>query len=406
MRPCAPLLAAVFFASVASGAQTHGRFSIENFYSKDSSAAYDRSLLTARVRLDMTKLNEAGTISLHFDGSERLNLGAKDYADSTANDRIDIMDVEYAGERLFLSVGRFWPHELPIERVDGVNAVLRRGDYGMGVFGGYNPNPYTEAFTTAFTTAGAYLYYRKEAVGARLAYVHKGYKGATDRRYVYGELTYYPAHGVSVYTNATVDFNEKDLGARLTNGIVELTYRPDYTRSVTVGYNQFRAFRLFASMDFAVDDSRQEAYYVSANYRFKERYTLYARVERQTRYYPAVETQLDDAMVYGLGVSGSNLYDTGVNGDLNITLSDSYGSLHTTYGLQFDRYNWDVLQVIVHASYTQNEYGAGNNDDIVGFGVAGYLYVLKDWNLSASFDMEHGRDYDVKSFFTRASYRY
>ncbi len=405
----APVLLAAYLAvtaAPAAGADINGYFSVDEFYSKDSSAAYDRSLLTSRLKLDVTKLNKAGTLEFHFDGSERVNLGSKDYAQSTSNDRIDVMNIAYEGQSFHLSAGRLWPKELAIERVDGLNAVLKAGNFGIGLFGGLNPNPYTEAFTTDFTTAGAYAYYRNGGASAKLAFTHKGYKGGTDREYVYGEVSYFPEKGFSLYSSMTVDIDQLVTGAKLTNGIVELTYRPDYTKSVTVGYNQFRAFRLYKSMDYAIDDSRQEAYYISGNYRFLGKYTVYGRLERQSRYYPAVQTELKNATVLGGGFNAADLFGTRVNMDLNATFSDSYGSLHNTYTLQVDRLNWEVLQLIAHISYTQNEYGTTNNDNIWAFGAGAYLYLFKSWNVSASVDVEHGRFYDVSNFMTRVSRRF
>ncbi len=401
----AAAIPAIFPAS-ALCAETHGLFSVEDFYSKDSSAIYDRHLLTTRLRLDVLKLGNSGKTGLHFDGRERLNLGPEDYADSTASARIDVMNADYDGQTLYLSAGRLWPRELPIERVDGVNAVIKKDAHGFGFFGGFNPNPYTEAFTSEFTAAGAYYFYQKDGLGGRLAFAHKGFRGRTDRQYVYGEFSYFPANGLSVYSSATVDINQGSLGAKLTNGLVELTYRPDYVKSVTVGYNQFRAFRLYESMDYEIDDSRQEAYYISGNYRLLDKYTVYGRVERQSRHYPDLDASLENAMIYGMGVNAGNIFGTGVNMDMNATVSDSYGSLHNTYSIQFDRLNWEVLQLIVHASYSQNEYGTADDDDIWAFGAAGYLYLFRNWNFSVAYDMEHGNFYDTQRVLTRAAYKY
>ena len=400
-----PAVAANAPATFFSGADVSGLISVEDFYSTDSTGSYDRNILTARLRLDVLKLGKSERIGLHFDGRERMNLGQSDYSSSIANERVDIMNADYTTETLYLAVGRLWPKEMPIERVDGINAVVKKGNHGFGLFGGYNPNPYTEAFTTEYTTAGAYYFYQKDELGARLGFMHKGFKGRTDRQYIYGEATYFPANGFSLYSSATVDIAQ-DIGAiKLTNGIVELTYRPDHTKSITFGYNQFRSFKLYESMDYAVDDSRQDAYYVSANYRLYDKYTLYGRVERQSRYYPDIDAALENAMIYGAGINAVNLMGTGFNMDANVTLSDSYGSLHNTYSLQVDRLFVQTLQVITHISYTANEYGTDNNDNIWAYGAAGYLY-LGDWSLSLALDAEQGSYYSSKRAITRASYKF
>jgi len=388
-----------------SGADINGLISVEDFYSTDSTGSYDRNILTIRLRLDVLKLGKGEKIGLHFDGRERISLGDSDYSSSVANERVDIMNVDYNTESLYLAVGRLWPREFPIERVDGINAMAKMGHHGVGFFGGYNPNPYTESFTTEYTTAGAYYFYQKEALGARLGFAHKGFKGRTDRQYVYGEATYFPASGISVYSSATIDIAQDVGGIKITNGMVELTYRPDSVKSVTFGYNQFRSFKLYESMDYAVDDSRQQAYYVSANYRLYDKYTLYGRVERQSRYYPDIDAALENAMIYGAGFNAVNLIGTGFNMDANVTISDSYGSLHNNYSLQVDRLFMEMLQAIAHITYTQNEYGTENNDDIWAYGVAGYLY-LGDWSLSLALDAEQGSYYSSKRVITRAAYKF
>ena len=48
---------------------------------------------------------------------------------------------------------------------------------------------------------------------------------------------------------------------------------------------------------------------------------------------------------------------SGLNMDANVTISDSYGSLHNNYSLQVDRLFMETLQAIAHISYTHNEYG-------------------------------------------------
>lgn len=392
-------------STFTSAAEISGLVSADSFYSTDSTGSYDRNILTTRLRLDVLKLGKSQKIALHFDGRERLSIGPTDYSSSIARERVDIMNADYTSDKLYLAVGRLWPNEFSIERIDGINAVAKVGKHGFGVFGGFNPNPYTEAFTNDFTAYGAYYFYKREAFGARLGYTYKGYKGNSDRQYIYGEVTYYPANGISIYSSATIDIVLDSPGIKLSNGIIELTYRPDNVKSITFGYNQFRSFKLYQSMDYAVDDSRQDAYYVSANYRLYDKYTLYGRVERQSRFYPDIDAALENAMIYGAGVNANNLMGTGFNMDANVTVSDAYGSLHNTYSLQVDHMYMDILQVIAHASFTHNEYGTDNNDNIWAYGAAGYLYY-GDWNLSLAIDMEQGTYYDSKRFLSRAAYKF
>jgi hypothetical protein len=398
------LLFAVFTAySVAM--ETSGIVSVDDFYYKDSNT-YVQHLLTTRVRLDLTKLNESGTLAFHFDGRDRVRLGSKTTTSTSKNERIDILYLENNGKRFYLAAGRLLPKDLYIERIDGVNAIYNLSvNSGIGLFGGLRPDPYTDAFNSSFTAAGVYGYYRSSTLTGNLAYVYNGYKGAVDRQYVYGQASYNPASQVSVFATATADINPVNKKIQLVNGIMELSWRPDFNAAFSVGFNTFRSTRFYKSMLFAVDDSRQQAYYINANYRIYGKYNVYGRVERQHRH-SSVDESSQNFNSYRAGFNTDDILGSGVSIDMNASTANGYGSKHNTYNVDISRLNWEVLQVVAHASYMQNWYGYINSDNILAYGLSSYLYLKNNWSFSFSFEREQGKDSVTNRLMTRIAFKF
>lgn len=398
------LLLTVFTAD--SGAmETSGMVSAEDFYYKDSNA-YVQHLLTTRVRFDLTKLNESGTLALHFDGSNRVRLGSKTTTSTSKNQRLDTLYVENDGKRFYLAAGRLLPKDLYIERIDGVNAIYKLSvNSGIGLFGGLRPDPYTDTFNSSFTAAGIYGYYRSATVSGNMAYVYNGYKGATDRQYLYGQASVNPTTQVSVFATATADINPVNKKIQLVNGIMELSWRPDFNAAFSVGFNTFRSTRFYKSMLFAVDDSRQQSYYINANYRIYGKYNVYGRVERQHRH-SSVDEGSQNFNSYRAGFNADDVMGSGVMFDMNASTANGYGSKHNTYNVEVSRLNWEVFHVIAHASYMQNWYGYINSDNILAYGLSSYLYIKRDWTISFAFEREQGKDSVTNRLMTRVAFKF
>ncbi|MBI5491420.1 MAG: hypothetical protein HY893_00645 [Deltaproteobacteria bacterium] len=399
------LCLSLIFSGPSFAAENHGLFSIEDFFQADSSSQ-DRNILTTRFRLDSTKLNSSGTLSFHFDGRERNSLGTKDYNPSIRRERVDVLNLEYSTPSLSLVMGRTWVKDLFIERVDGVNVVFRSDGKGLGLFGGAKPDPYTEAFNADFMTAGAYAFYSKEDLSGSMAVVHNAFKGAADRQYLYAQGSFYPKKELRLYGNVTVDRDQVSKNLSLTNAIFEASYRPDFTKSVSVGYSQFRAIRYFKSMTFTIDNSRQQIYYLSGTYRVLDKYNLYGRVERSSRLFNDITGQNKSAMNYQVGVSRDNIY-RGVNMNLNLTLTDSYGSsTHEALSVDLSKY-WESFEASVRGTYVHNAYTATDTtDNLWVFGVSGTYFVKKGWNVSGSYEFENGSTYTTNRLMTRLSYKF
>ncbi|MBI3599078.1 MAG: hypothetical protein HY097_00315, partial [Nitrospinae bacterium] len=354
------LLTLIFLLSSLSlvfGAEYHGVVSVEDYYSSDSSSAYNFNFLTTRLRLDATKLNEAGNLSFHFDGRERNNLSTKDYNKTyIKNERIDTLNLEYLmTEQFYIAAGRLWPKELSAERVDGLNLVFQRANSGIGIFGGMKPDPYTEEFNSDYTSAGGYVYYRSDDTLANLAFAHNGYKGGTDRQYIYGQTSYSPYREVRFYGSITADMNQQTNNTDLTNAIFELSYRPIMGTGFTLGYNQFRSFKYYKSMNYDIVNTQQESYYVRGDYRFFNKYTLYGKYELQSLNYPAYKTELKKSNLYQFGFRADNLIGD-MNMDVNSIIANSFSSSYNIYNIEFSKLFDDVFQMVVNSSYMENKY--------------------------------------------------
>ncbi|MBI5598147.1 MAG: hypothetical protein HY890_00235 [Deltaproteobacteria bacterium] len=357
----------------------------------------------------MTKINQDGGLSFHFDGRDRLSLGPSDYNSNIESVLIDTLNIQYSGQRYYLSVGRLRPKDLPIENVDGINVLYRPSALGMGFFAGSRPDPYTRAMNTDFLTAGAYLSYSKNDLASSLAFVHTAYKGGTDRQYLYGTLSYVPVNRTRFYGSVMADMNQTAGGLSPTNAIAELTYLPYDRMSLAAGYTQFRAIRYLRSMDFDINGTRQDAYYLSGNWRLGDRYAVYGRVERQSRYYQtaAAGTAPAHSNVLNMGLSADNLLDTGINMNLGASLTDNYSSRNDSYRMELSRLFHDFLQIVLSGSYMASNYEiTKETDNVYSLGAAGYVFISRNWNASASFDREQASGYSTDRLMTRLSYRF
>lgn len=401
------VLSSASYRCEAFGAEYQGFLSVEDYYADDSSSAYDFNILTTRLRLDGRKLNDAGTLFFHFDGRERSNLGGRDYS-SIKSERIDTLNLEYTGMgKFYLSAGRLWPKELPVERVDGVNVVYQASNLGYGLFGGMKPDPYTEEFNPDYTSAGGYLFYRKESTFANLAFMHNGYKGKSDRDYLYGQGSYSPLKEVHLYGSLTADLSQSTNNWDLTNAIIEASYRSDFTRGVTVGYNRFRSFRYYRSQEVQQAENRQEAYYIRGDYRFLGRYTLYGKYERQTQDYQAFTVESRNSDIYQAGLRNDNLMGSDISTDIRATISDGYSSSYYTYSIEASRMFMEKLQVVANGSLMRNRYQLTDySDEITNYGISGYLALSRKWNISVSYEGSQAGDYATNTVLSRVSARF
>lgn len=397
---------AVFVPAGVCVAEQHGFVSVEDYYSNYSNSLYTQHLLTTRMRLDVSKLNSSGGMSFHFDGRDRLSLGSDAYGGSGKELRIDTLNFEYSPGRIYLAAGRLWPKDIALERIDGVNMAYQSHGLGAGAFAGAHPDPYTEGFSTDRGAAGAYAFIRRDKGSADLAFTHNSYKGGTDRQYMFGQVSYSLPHQLLFYGTATADIDQHTNKPGLTSGIMELTYRPDFARSITAGYNQFSSVRLYKSMDSFMD-SRQTAYYLSGNYRFREKYGLYGRVERQTGVFPSTGLQPTKSIGFRAGLSVEDVLGTGFNSDASMSRTDGDGFKLSAYRVEVSRMFRDYIQLMLNGSYSQSDYPAtGYGSDVWTYGAFTYLRFAKVWVVYLSYEREQGSDYSADRVMSSVSFKF
>ncbi|MBI5810565.1 MAG: hypothetical protein HZB21_05180, partial [Deltaproteobacteria bacterium] len=232
--------------------------------------------------------------------------------------------------------------------------------------------------------------------------------GGADRQYMYGNLTYMPLKEIFLYSTVTADVNQNTKKPGLTNASIELVWRPDFTKSFTVGYNRFQAIRYYRSMAFNIYDSRQEGYYIGANYRIAERYGVYGRLERQYRYTtPAVPAGYDASTIYRVGLTGDNIMDAGINMNISASVVDNYASRNDSYSIDVSKLYREVLQLVFTGSYNRNTYDiTTSSDNVYTLGASGYWLINKSWNASLALDREQGETYSTNRLMTRVTFKF
>ncbi len=393
---------------ISDKAELHGRLSVDDNYSSESSSTFSRNYLSTRLRLDATKLNDAGTLSMHFGGRYRTQLSGQEYSSLVKSWQVDTFYMEYAPvkERLYLRVGRLTPKEGVGENVDGVNVLLKRKNYGVGAFAGTKPDPFTGGFNSDFISSGAYAYYRRDQLFSNISFVNNTFKGGVDRQYLSGNISFTPVKNARVFGAFTSDINQDSGGMDFTNGFVELSYRPNYKSSVAVGAREFRAIRLYESMDFTISTSRQTSFYVRGNYRLLKKYSVTGKVETRTL---ADDGMLGDrdTQTYMLAVSDGNILGSGVSGNFSTTYSDGYNSTYTLYDVRLMKELVEKVELTLNGSVMDNEYGlTGENDTTLRYGASLHLRPGRSWDISLSYDGTTRDDYTTTNVNSRVSYRF
>lgn len=396
--------------AVVIGAEVHGLISVEDYFSKDSSSAYDFNILTTRTRLDATKLNSDGTFGFHFDGRERNILTSKDYSSDVKSERIDTLNIEYTGlaKGVYLSAGRQMPKELALERVDGLNLVYSNTTTGGGLFGGLKPDPYTQAFGSDYSAAGAYLFHRTNTFFANLAMVHNGYKGETDRQYASGSSYYYPVKEINLFGSFMGDLNQESGNMDLTNALLEASYRPG-VGSISVGYTQFQSIRYYKSMSDEYNDARsgQHSYYLRGDYRLGDRYTFYGRVDRQIQISSDLTPEESIRDLYQVGFRNDNLMNSNISMDISDEMSEGGGYSYNNYRLDMRRPFGETFELGLNGSIQQStsDYSDGT-ETIITYGASGDMRIAKRWHVSLSYEGLQADTYSTNTAISRVTYRF
>ncbi|MBE9505142.1 MAG: hypothetical protein IME96_13310, partial [Proteobacteria bacterium] len=355
------------------------------------------------------KFNTSQSLSFHIDASVKKKLEGDNYHSSIKDDRINLFNLEYTNpsEQVYMSVGRLWPKELSLERVDGINLAYKRNSFGIGFFGGLKPDPYTEEVNSDYKTGGLYFFYKDKALSANLAAVNNNFKGETDRQYLYGSLSYFPIGKVRFYSSVTLDLDQETDDIELTNGLLEFTFRPDFKKSITVGYNQFQAYQLFESMDYKIDRGHHQSYYVRGSYLIRDRYTLYGRYQLQNLHYDSNQLDTEKSHLYQIGMRNNKLFGSDINLDINSVISDRESSKYSTYSMEISKFFKEKFQLVLNGSSLRTEFKKfDETDDNITYSAAGYLNFNKNWILSLYFEKVKAENYTTDSMISRITYKF
>jgi hypothetical protein len=402
-------LAAFSAPRVGRALEYSGLVSVEDYYTRDSASTYNFNFLTTRARLDVTDLDENGNLSFHFSGRERLKFSSNDYNGDIRSERLDILNLEYDNvvKGVDVVAGRLMPKGFPVERVDGLNLVYHIGKGGIGLFGGVRPDIYNRFFTTDYPIGGGYLFYQTPDLSADLAFTQVNYKGDIDRQYAYGQMIYNPLKWLRFFLSSTVDVDRDNKKPTLSNLMAEASVRPHVRLNLTVGYNQFRSVKLYASTDFTINNSRQDAYYVRAEYRILDQSYLFTRLERRSLDYPSFDTRRSNSDTVGGGFRTTNLLFTGTRLTAGASYTDGFSSKYQSYDVHLSRLFRNRVDFSLGGTLSKNEYDATNSTDTVWtYDASLGLYLVKHLSVSLYYERINADSYDTDIGTLRVTYRF
>lgn len=386
-----------------SGAEVKGTITLESYLVDSSASSSDLHLVTARLKLDALQWNEAKTLSFHFDGRLRENLS--DGYTSTGNS-LNTLFIEYnPSERYYVSAGRLWPKGVSTERVDGVNAVYKTKDGGLGFYGGIRPDPYSEEFSTDALAMGAYYYMTGKTMNASIAFTHNSFEGEVDRQYFYALLSYLPSDKTVITANVSMDIDQAESSPVLTTGLLEVTHRPDAITSVSVGFNEVRPIVYYASGDTDVEDGYTRIFYLSGSRRIGERLNAYGRLEGQFADYESTDKAFISVVRLG-GVYSDLLFkDYSLDANVTRTLAEGYATVvaSATYNMPVSR----ALEFYANASILYGDYADyGTEETNLTYGASGRYLWSKQVNFYFSLERTDYDEYSTNTLLGRMQYKF
>jgi hypothetical protein len=243
-------------------------------------------------------------------------------------------------DRYQLTAGRQFSSALAsISTFDGVEATYNRSRWGMGLFGGTQPEPLDYGFSTDIAEAGAYARVRSlPGAATRWEVVTAGIgsyqDGNINREYV-ALLGRVMSPRVSVMLQQDVDVNrgwKKDAGESslsFTNTFTSARWRATQSLDIDAGYDNRRNIRLyrdFVSPETEFDDTWRQGVWGGASVGFAQRYRAGVSARSSTG------GSAGDALTYTATASASHLTTAHLDLRLRSTHYDndaSEGWMHT-----------------------------------------------------------------------------
>jgi len=251
-----------------------------------NSAAYAQP--SVDVHVDGTDVG--GTpISFVIDGRSRRTVGARATSASSLEQRTLVyeasMAVAHQASGARLSVGRQYSAALSsVSLFDGLTAELNRPGWGMGLFGGVQPDVATMGYSTTIREAGGYLQVHNEPDGAVPWSVTTGAVDSRDlgqlnREFGFAQIAV-NSRTVSVYATQEIDLNRGwkrvagEPSVSPTSTFAMISIRPIDEVSIQGGVDNRRNVRLYrdyVSPETEFDDAFRQGVWGGANLSIHQR---------------------------------------------------------------------------------------------------------------------------------------
>lgn len=242
------------------------------------------------VDLHVDGTDVGGTpISFVIDGRSRRTVGARATSASSLDQRTLVYEASMAvahqtsGARL--SVGRQYSAALSsVSLFDGLTAELNRPRWGMGLFGGVQPDVATMGYSTAIREAGGYVQVHNEPDGVVPWSVTTGAVDSRDlgqlnREFGFAQIAV-NSRTVSVYATQEIDLNRGwkrvagEPSVSPTSTFAMISIRPIDELSIQGGVDNRRNVRLYrdyVSPETEFDDAFRQGVWGGANLSIHQR---------------------------------------------------------------------------------------------------------------------------------------
>ncbi|MFQ5561499.1 MAG: hypothetical protein ACE5FU_13075, partial [Nitrospinota bacterium] len=330
------------FKNSASGAETHGRVTVNNVLYSESSEAPDYNISTVRLRLT-TKKDALSKTAFHFDSRFRVRTGERALHSDIPKLRITslFLQAEEVTERIGIDAGRFAVSGARGVWVDGMHVQYRlNGAKVSGAFVGTEPDPYKDGLNTDFTTFGGYFSREKKQAGIGIASVNSFFKGKQDRTFldIHGFLN--PTSKTNLSHTSTVDYDQSRKRARLTNFSLNLTTRVFSSLRIRLSFNRYEAVKRQKSMNYDPFPGHEARYSINLFYRGIRNYFIYSRADFRHRSFDK-----RDSLLYSLGVRRREFFFSGLEASLRFSYHDHFSSKLLSGGVELRREFFEKLDI-------------------------------------------------------------
>ncbi|HED52608.1 MAG TPA: hypothetical protein ENJ00_00195 [Phycisphaerales bacterium] len=233
----------------------HGRIFNQIRYTRDSGGNRDNDYTFFRLgaRFEVSNPFQNGGRLLFRGNLDHRGSDISSASESDTEGRIERLSYAVGGlahSPYRAEFGRFYSVFVPeIGLIDGAEAaLLTRGNWRIGAGAGLYPAPFVDRDLGDDYGVHFFADYRPDRGGAMsgtLAYQQTWHKGAPDQNLLIGRFNAKPTKELSVYGLALVNLytdsdTVKGSGVELTQGNINVRYRPDRSKGGSIGYSRTR----------------------------------------------------------------------------------------------------------------------------------------------------------------------